>query len=86
MMESGRSVSAVVALAGLLAGLANLFAAAPATAEGTVEVRLKLPMRARIDLAGRSTLLPAPFLVVSQEGEGRIEGTDIDVQGSSGAT
>ncbi len=79
--KRGDRLSAVVALAGLLAGFLGLVAVAPATADGTMEVRLKLPMRARIDLAGRSTLLPAPFLVVSQEGEGRIEGTDIDVQG-----
>ncbi len=45
-----------------------------------VEVRLKLPMRARIDLTNRDTLLPASFIVVSQEGEGRVRGTSIDVQ------
>ena len=73
--------SAVAALAGLLAGFGSLVAAVPAVAEGIVEVRLKLPMRARIDLAGRNTLLPAPFQLLSQEGEGRLEGTDIDVQG-----
>ncbi len=73
--------SAIMALAGLLAGLAGLSMPSPIGAEGTVEVRLKLPMRARIDLAGRDTLLPAPFMVVSQEGEGRIQGSDIDVQG-----
>ena len=81
LTKRGNRVPAVVALAGLLTGFMSLLAVAPATADGTVEVRLKLPMRARIDLAGRDTLLPAPFLVVSQEGEGRIEGTDIDVQG-----
>ena len=47
---------------------------------GPVEVRLKLPMRARIDLTNRHTILPAPFMVISQEGEGRIRGTDIDVR------
>ena len=44
------------------------------------EVRLTLPVRARLDLTNRSSLLAAPFLVVRQEGEGRIEGSNIDVQ------
>jgi hypothetical protein len=47
---------------------------------GTVEVKLTLPVRARLDLANRNTILPAPFIVVRQEGEGRIEGSNIDVQ------
>jgi hypothetical protein len=46
----------------------------------SVEVRLKLPVRARIDLENRDTILPAPFIVVSQEGSGNLRGTDIDVQ------
>ncbi len=54
--------------------------AAEVVLAGPVEVRLKLPMRARIDLANRHTILPAPFMVISQEGEGRIRGTDIDVR------
>ena len=63
----------------VLAG-ALLLAAVPALAGGPVEVRLKLPVRAKIDLQGRSTLLPAPFVVVSQEGEGRVRGSDLDIQ------
>ncbi len=47
---------------------------------GPIEVRLKLPMRARVDLTNRNTLLLAPFVVVSQEGEGRVRGSDVDVQ------
>lgn len=47
---------------------------------GPIEVRLRLPMRARLDLTNRSSVLPAPFIVVSQEGEGRVQGTNIDVQ------
>ena len=54
--------------------------AGPAPAENSVEVRLLLPVPARIDLENRRTILPAPFIVVSQEGEGRLRGTDIDVQ------
>ncbi|MCB1007945.1 MAG: hypothetical protein KDB94_03525 [Acidobacteria bacterium] len=46
-----------------------------------VEVRLKLPVRARLDLQGRRTVAAAPFLVVSREGsgDGPVAGT-IDVQ------
>lgn len=54
-------------------------AAAPAWA-GTVEVRLSLPVRARLDLTNKSSLVVAPFVVVRQEGEGRIQGSSIDVQ------
>ena len=48
---------------------------------GTTEVKLTLPVRARLDLAGRRTIAPAPFIMVSREGEGRLPGRDIDVQG-----
>jgi hypothetical protein len=53
---------------------------APAARAGSVEVKLTLPVRARLDLANRDSILPAPFIVVRQEGEGRIEGSNIDVQ------
>ena len=54
--------------------------AVPALAAGPVEVGIKLPMRARVDLTNRSTLLAAPFVVVSQQGEGRVRGSDVDVR------
>ncbi len=47
----------------------------------TTEVKLTLPVRARLDLTGRKTIAPAPFIMVSREGEGRIPGRDVDVQG-----
>lgn len=47
---------------------------------GTVEVKLKLPVRARIDLTERRTIAPVPFIMVSREGEGRLPGQDIDIQ------
>ena len=47
----------------------------------SVEVVLKLPVRARLDLSDKRTIAPAPFVMVSREGEGRIPGRDIDVQG-----
>ncbi len=64
-----------------LAALTALPVAAPLVAATTAEVKLTLPVRARIDLAGRRTVAPAPFIMVSREGEGRIPGRDIDVQG-----
>jgi len=66
--------------AGLSLFVGGLFVTGPALAAGPVEVRLKLPVRAKIDLQGRNTLLPAPFVVVSQEGEGRVRGSDLDIQ------
>lgn len=54
-------------------------AALPAQGAG-VEVRLKLPQRAKLDLQGRSSLAVSPFIVVSQEGAERLQGRDIDVQ------
>lgn len=46
----------------------------------STEVRLTLPVRARLDLNGRRTIAPVPFIMVSREGEGRLPGQDIDVQ------
>lgn len=63
----------------LIAFLLTVLAAAPAAA-GTLEVRLTLPQRAKLDLAGRKSLAVAAFLVVSQEGAERMKGRDIDVQ------
>jgi hypothetical protein len=54
-------------------------AALPAFA-GSVEVKLTLPQRAKLDLQGRKSIAVAPFLVVSQEGAEKIKGRDIDVQ------
>ena len=65
----------------LAALLLAALAAAPAAAD--VEVRLKLPMRARLDLTGMRTLSALPFIVVGREGSQtmeRLRGTSIDVQ------
>ena len=53
--------------------------ALPAAAN-SVEVKLKLPQRARLDLQGRNSLAVAPFIVVTKEGAERVQGRDIDVQ------
>jgi hypothetical protein len=55
------------------------FAALPAFA-ASVEVKLTLPQRAKLDLQGRKSVAVSPFLVVSQEGAEKIKGRDIDVQ------
>jgi hypothetical protein len=62
---------------------AALFAAfvGAGVAQAVVEVRLRLPVRARLDLQGRKTVAAAPFLVVSREGTSESpRGTSIDVQ------
>ncbi|HSS52417.1 MAG TPA: hypothetical protein VLX28_26030 [Thermoanaerobaculia bacterium] len=62
----------------VLATLLSL-AALPALA-GSVDVKLKLPQRARLDLQGRKSMAVTPFVVVKQEGAQKIKGRDIDVQ------
>lgn len=65
-----------IALAATLVGAL----AAPASAD--VEVRLRLPVRAKVDLEGRRSVTVAPFLVVSREGQNseRVRGSALDVQ------
>ncbi len=45
-----------------------------------VEVRLALPVKARIDLRDRRTVTVTPFLVLSQEGSSSIERRGVDVE------
>nr|HPK65260.1 hypothetical protein [Thermoanaerobaculia bacterium] len=59
--------------------LALLLGASPLAA-GVVEVRIKLPVRAKIDLAGRRTVAIAPFITVGREGAGRQSESSVDVQ------
>lgn len=47
---------------------------------GGVEVRLALPVKARIDLKDRKTVAVAPFLVLSQEGSESVERRGVDVE------
>jgi hypothetical protein len=59
----------------------SVVAAVPSARGASVEVRLKLPQRARLNLQGRSSLAVSPFIVVSKEGEEqRAQRRDIDVQ------
>ncbi len=72
-MRRTRSLSLALAVLSLAFTAGDLLAAA-------VEVKLTLPVRARLDLAGRKTIAPTPFIMVSREGEGQLPGRDIDVQ------
>ena len=48
---------------------------------GSVNVKLKLPQKARLNLQGKKTIAVAPFSVVTQEGEKtKGLGKDVDVQ------
>ncbi|HLF57519.1 MAG TPA: hypothetical protein VI942_11795 [Thermoanaerobaculia bacterium] len=60
-----------------------LFFVALAPATAGVEVKLTLPVRAKIDLQGRRSVALAPFLVVTREGGGeeeRMRGGSLDIQ------
>ncbi|MCH7664301.1 MAG: hypothetical protein IH936_00010 [Acidobacteria bacterium] len=71
------SAGATVLLGVLVLGLGL---SKPAVAGGTVEVRFKVPVRARLDLTNVETVTLAPFLVVSQEGEMPIARRGVNVQ------
>lgn len=71
MWKHRNTLGAVLAAALLLTGT---------LAEASVEVRLKLPQKARLDLDGRDTITVAPFLVVSQEGDSNLRTNNIDIQ------
>lgn len=62
-----------------IAATVSILAALPALG-AALDVKLKLPQRARLDLQGRKSVAVTPFLVVTQEGEGRVQGRDFDVQ------
>ena len=70
------SLAALAVLGVLTTGLA----APPPAAAQSVDVKVFLPQRARLDLQGRESLAVAPFLVVTQEGQERFQGKDINVQ------
>lgn len=54
------------------------FGMATAAAAATVEVRLSLPVRAQIDLTGRSSITIVPCMIVSDEGQET--SSEIDLQ------
>lgn len=80
--RSQRSARTPMAMLAALAMVGSLpLAWAGIASAGTVEVNLTLPVRARLDLTGKRTISPVPFIMISQEGEGRIAGRDLDVRG-----
>jgi len=66
----------------LTAGTALFVAlAADQPARGSsIEVQLKLPQKARLDLKGKKSIAVAPFQVETKEDTQRFQGRDIDVQ------
>jgi hypothetical protein len=75
-------IAGIARVAGIsLATLAAL-AVAPPLRAGAVDVKLKLPQRARLNLQGRKSITVTPFIVVSQEGQEKekVLGRDVDVQ------
>ncbi|MEL7060966.1 MAG: hypothetical protein AAGN46_13170 [Acidobacteriota bacterium] len=64
-----------------LALAAGLWLGPPPAAADTTEVKLRLPVRARLDLTGKQTISALPFIIVDREGEGGLPGRDLNVQG-----
>lgn len=65
-----------------MAGTAFLvaFATGGPVQGSTIEVQLKLPQKARLDLKGKKSIAVAPFQVETKEDTQRFQGRDIDVQ------
>ena len=63
-----------------LGALALVLMPATASQADQVEVQLRLPVRARIDLLDRKTVTVTPFLVLSQEGEQSVERRGVNVE------
>jgi hypothetical protein len=75
MRELQRGLLGATCATALLFG----FTAAPASA-GKVDVTVRLPVRAALDLTGKKKLVVAPFQVVRQEGEKTFRGKPLDVR------
>ena len=68
------AILSLLALAILWAPLAHVARA------GEVEVQVRLPQRAKIDLEGKETVAVAPFLVITEEGEEGVADREVDVE------
>lgn len=77
-MSPIRRTSSVLVAMLVLVSLAAL--AAPRALRAEVEVKLKLPQRAKIDLQGKETVAVAPFVVVTKEGQESPAGRDVDIE------
>ena len=69
-----------VALAAAAGVLVGGLAVSPPVVAGSVEVSFTVPVRAKLDLLDRDSITLAPFLVVTEEGEGAIERRGVNVQ------
>lgn len=78
-MTRPRSLSAISSL-GLVVVLAVALVVGALPAQAEVEVLLRLPQRARIDLRGKDTVAVVPFLVVTQEGDASPATRDVDIE------
>jgi hypothetical protein len=78
-MSSIRRTTAFAAASVALLALAAAVTAPPAVAD--VEVPLRLPQAAKLDLRGKDSVAVTPFLVVAQEGETQGPEQDVDVEG-----
>lgn len=58
-----------------------LATAAPVLAGGTVEVRLTLPVRARLDMRNIESVALTPFMVVREEGQDSLRRQGLDLEG-----
>lgn len=68
-------------LAAAGAVLMMLSAAMPVAAGGTLEVRLTLPVRARLDMRNIESVALTPFLVVREEGQEPLRRQGLDLEG-----
>ena len=67
-------------LAGLFVASVFVIAGSAELSAGEVDVRLRLPVRARIDLHDRKTVMVAPFIVLNEEGEESVVRRGVDIQ------
>jgi len=74
-----RSLSGSVAR-GAAAGALVFGLVCGAARAATVDVKLNLPVRARVDLTGKKSVTLAPFMVVSREGERDARLKNLDIQ------
>ena len=75
-----RPVASAVLIPALGFVLVMGLSVSPPVVAGTVEVSFSVPVRAKIDLLGRDSITLAPFLVVTEEGDGAIERRGLNVQ------
>ena len=77
--RAARTTRAAAALAGALLLSLSALAPPPLTA-GTVEVRLSLPVRARLDMRNVESVALTPFLVVREEGQESLRRQGLDLE------